>query len=380
MRLARRLSRGLAPLALAATLAAGVAPRPAEHASRGMKSQVGVTASLAPDSVSGTSGQRKTLLLRADMGTTGKLLASYAVGITWDSTVVRLDSVGAGDFGAPVVNYVSGAQVRLSGVNTNGFPAAFSLAKLYFRFVNDTAGKRTVVQPTFTDLNATDFTALLTQLTVTAGVARVLAAPTLVHFTPDSLLQRVGYKPQVDFTADIGDPDVLLGSFTADVSWDSTVMVLDSAAAGALPAPQVNRLNAGSVRITSADAKGAGGVVKAAKLFFRFVSASYPVVATVGVTVGEMHAAASFANMLPGVTVKAGKAVVGGWLRGDFDVNDAVAALDAQLILQAVVGLTTGGVPQGDADCNAALSAKDAQIVLNYVVGNPTPFCVGKIQ
>lgn len=361
----------VAPLTLSAALYT-------EYA--GSAAKVGVTASIAPDSVSGMKGQRKTLLLRADMGTTGKLLASYAVDITWDSTVVRLDSVGAGDFGAPVVNYVSGAQARLTNVNTNGWPGAFSLAKLYFRFVNDTLGKRTLIQPVFTDLNATDFTALLTQLTVTAGVARVLAAPTLVHFTPDSLLQRVGFKPQIDLTADIGDPDVLLGSFTADVAWDSTVMLLDSAAAGALPAPQVNRLNGGSARLTSADAKGAGGVVKTTKLFFRFINTSYPVVTTLTATVGEMHAASSFANMLPGVTPKAGKVVIGGWLRGDFDVNDAVNALDAQLILQAVVGLTTGGVPQGDADCNAALSAKDAQIVLNYVVANPAPFCVGKIQ
>ena len=54
--------------------------------------------------------------------------------------------------------------------------------------------------------------------------------------------------------------------------------------------------------------------------------------------------------------------------------------IDAQEILQAVVGLTAGGLPQGDADCNGALSAKDAQIVLNHVVGNNTGFCVGTIR
>jgi hypothetical protein len=98
-----------------------------------------------------------------------------------------------------------------------------------------------------------------------------------------------------------------------------------------------------------------------------------------------MHEALTFADLLPGVRTSGGKALIGGVLRGDVDVSGTVAALDAQLILQGVVGLPLGpgvaGVPNGDADCTGALSAKDAQVVLNFVVGNDvTQFCAGKIQ
>jgi hypothetical protein len=98
-----------------------------------------------------------------------------------------------------------------------------------------------------------------------------------------------------------------------------------------------------------------------------------------------MHAALTFADLLPGVTARSGKAVIGGVLRGDIDVSGSVLALDAQLILQGVVGLALPqgipGLPHGDADCNGILQARDAQIALNVVVGNSVaPFCGGTIR
>jgi hypothetical protein len=72
-------------------------------------------------------------------------------------------------------------------------------------------------------------------------------------------------------------------------------------------------------------------------------------------------------------------------LRGDVNISGSIAALDAQVILQGVVGLPlpagVPGLPHGDADCGGTLQARDAQIVLNAVVGNPTAqFCVARIQ
>ena len=83
--------------------------------------------------------------------------------------------------------------------------------------------------------------------------------------------------------------------------------------------------------------------------------------------------------------MKNGQAIIGGVLRGDIDLSGAVAALDAQLILQAVVGLPIPPgskiLPNGDADCGGTLQARDAQIVLNRVVGNDvSAFCAGTIQ
>jgi len=341
-----------------------------------------VSATLSPDSISGMKGQVKVVTLRADMGSSGKSLGSYTVSVTWDSTVVRLDSVAqSAQFAAPVIRYVNGGAVSLTQSNGTGMAGVFSLARLYFRIVNDTVGRRSVIATTFSEFNASDFTNLMSTLAAPGGVARVLPTPVVMHFTPDSLLQRVGYKPEIDVAADLtADAEVALGSFTADVGWDNSIMVLDSVRAGVLGTPEVNQLSASSIRVTAAGTTGGTGNAIGARLFFSFVNSTYPSQTALSLSVSELHAASSFANLLPGVTIRNGKALIGGWLRGDIDLSDTITALDAQLILQAVVGLTTGGVPQGDADCNNAISAKDAQIVLNSVVGNAPPFCVGKVQ
>ena len=349
----------------------------------------GITAGTTPDSVSGVKGQTIAIPLRADMASSGKLLGSYTVSIAWDSTVVRLDSVKAADYTPPSVNYVSGGELRLTAANANGVGGAFNLVQLYFRFVNDTTSKRTVITPTFSEFNSTDLSSpdLRASLTTTTTIARILSPTVIVKFSPDSVGERVGYKPVVMLTADLSSaPGVALGSYTAKFTWDGTKMALDSVRAGDFAAPTTNQPNAGEFRLTAADANGKGGApFTLAKLYFRFTSVAFPSTIALNLGVSEMHAAISFANLLPGVTAANGKAVILGVLRGDIDLNGALAALDAQLILQGVVGLSLPqgltGTPQGDADCDSTLTAKDAQIVLNYVVGNAVPqFCVGKIQ
>ena len=345
-----------------------------------------VFARLAPDSISGVAGQTRVVVLGADMGASGKSLGSYAATVSWDSTVIRLDSVAQGaQFAAPIVRYIDGGSVSLT--QTGDMAGAFTLARFYFRFVNDTLGRRSVITTAFSEFNATDFTDLRGTLDAPGGVARVLPPPIDVAFTPDSVGQRVGFKPEIDLTADLtSESGLALGSYTATVSWDGALMALDSIKAGNFGAPESNQTSSGSVDLTAADANGAAGVVTVARLFFRFVGTSFPSQTAVSVSVSEMHAATSFANLLPGVTTHAGKAVIAGWLRGDIDVNDAITALDAATILNGVVGLPMSlpngltGLPQGDADCDGTLSARDAQIVLHHVVGNNVPFCVGRIQ
>lgn len=353
-----------------------------------------VNAGLSPDSISGVSGLRKTLGLQVDLGSTGKLLSSYAATLQWDSTVVRLDSVRPASFTPPLVNFVNGGEVRLTQANgaNQGVGGVVRLAQLYFRFVNDTAGKRTLIQTTFTDLVASDFSDLRVDLATVSAVARILAPTVIVRFSPDSIRERIGFKPLIELTADLGGggggtaSGVMLGSYAATVSWDPAIMALDSVSAGTYATPQTNQVSSGSLRLTAADAQGTGGSTPSlARLFFRFVNSTFPSQTNVDVAVSEMHAALSFANLLPGVRVRSGKALIGGVLRGDIDLNGSVAALDAQVILQGVVGLAlpsgATALPNGDADCNGTLQAKDAQIVLNQVVGNDVAqFCAAKIQ
>lgn len=367
-----------------ATPAEGRAPesRRAEQAAASA-----VTVRLTPDSISGVSGVRRSVALSADMGASGKSLGSYAVTITWDSTVVRLDSVRAGDFGAPLVNYVSGREVRLTHVNTAGRTGSFSLAQLHYRFVSDSVGKRTVIQPVVTELTATDFTDLRAGMVTGAGVARVLPPAIFALLSPDSIRERVGFKYRIDLMADLSQAaGIALGSYVAKVTWDSTVMRLDSTQAGDYARPETNLANAAELRLTAADAQGRGGVpFSLSRMFFRFVGDSFPRQSALTLAVTEMRAAISFADLLPGTTARSGKALIGGVLRGDIDVSGAVAALDAQLILQAVVGLAlpagARALPNGDADCSGVLQARDAQIVLNLVVGNNVAqFCAGTVQ
>jgi len=348
-----------------------------------------VAAKLAPDSISGVLNQRKVVALKADMQASSDSLGSYAVTITWDSTVARLDSVAKNaQFGDPTVRYVHAGEVVITQANPAGMRGVFTLALLYFHIATETLGSRTAIQTQFTEFNAAkSFANLLPQLSAPGGVARALAPKVVAGFTPDSTHQRVGFKPEIGVYLDLSsDPDVGYGSATADVSWDSNVMLLDSVRAGQIPLGLVNQLSPGSVRMASADAVGRTGVVTVARMFFSFIGSTYPAQTTLTTSVSELHAAGSFGDLLPGLTVKNGKAVIAGWLRGDIDVSDAVTALDAATILNGVVGLPMTlpagltGLPQGDADCDGALTAKDAQIVLNHVVGNVVPFCVGKIQ
>jgi hypothetical protein len=344
-----------------------------------------VTAGLSPDSISGVPGQTRAVALRVDLGTTGKVLGSYSVTLEWDSTVVRLDSARAGDFGAPLVNYVNGGELRLTQANAQGVGGVVTVATLHFRFIG-ADGARTPIATTFGDMAATDFTDLLAMAEVKPGVARILAPAIGVAFSPDDLAERVGFKPVVDLLADLSQAGgTSLGSYTAELTWDAGIMVLDSIGLGDFAPPQTVQPAAGVLRLTAADGQGVGGgAVALARLYFSFVSSNFPQQTFLDAAVSEMHEARSFADLLGGVTIRRARFVIAGVLRGDIDVSGSVAALDAQLILQGVVGLPLqglAGTPNGDADCGGTLGAKDAQIVLNLVVGNDvSAFCAGRIQ
>ena len=376
---------GMRSLASAVILSA--AAWPGSPPSGRAAATVPVAVVLTPDSISGTLGITKVVALNADMGSSGKSLGSYSVTVAWDSSVARLDSVRPGDFGSPLVNYVSGGEVRLTQVNTSGRTGAFPLAQLHYRFVSDSIGKRSALQLTVTELTATDFVDLRAGMTALGGVVRILPATVITRFSPDSIRERVGFKYQIDLVADLAQAsDIGLGSYAATITWDSTVMRLDSVLPGDYTAPLTNQVNGAELRLTAADAQGRGGApFSLSRLFFRFVNDSFPRQSNLTLAVTEMRAALSFANLLPGNSARSGKALIGGVLRGDIDISGGVAALDAQLILQGVVGLPlppgASAVPHGDADCNTLLRARDAQIVLNLVVGNDvSQFCAGMIQ
>ena len=373
----------LASLAAAAvvTTAASIAEGSA-HA----RALAPVTVALSPNSISGILGVLSTVTLSVDVGPSRKSLGSYSASIVWDSSIVRLDSVRPGDYGAPLLNYVNAGEVRLTQVNTDGRTGAFSLARLYYRFVNDTVGRRTPMTLSVTGLTATDFTDLRADIAVTSGVARILPPTVVARFTPELMSERVGFKPAIDLTADLSAaPGIALGSYAATITWDPTVMLLDSVKPADFAAPQINQTSTSELRLTAADAQGRSGTPSLARLYFRFLGETFPRQSALTLSVSEMHAALTFANLLPGTQARSGTATIAGVLRGDIDISGTVAALDAQVILLGVVGLPlpagASSLPHGDADCDGVPKARDAQIVLNLVVGNDVAqFCAGRIQ
>lgn len=343
------------------------------------------TVALSPDSISGAKDDTRSVNVNASVS--GGSLGSYNVAIKWDSTVVRLDSVRIGTFVTPTTNLINGGELRLSAATAStSFTGSLVLAKLYFRFVDATPGKRTTIVPTFTEFNAGDFSSMLTGLTVTSGVAVVLPRAVKFFVTPDSIGERVGFKPSYTLMADLSASTAKLGSYGAKITWDSTVARLDSVKAGTYASPASFQPHGAELRLAAADANGVGGAPFAlAVLYFRFVTETFGSITTLTITATEAREASTFANLLPGVTTRTGVGVVLGVYRGDVNLDGSITAADASGVLQAVVGLTLPSgfrsTPNGDANCNTKVEAFDAAVILNRVVGNNVAtFCVGTIK
>lgn len=215
----------------------------------------------------------------------------------------------------------------------------------------------------------------------------VRSAAALAQFTPDSIVGAKNETAPLDFMMDLSAlAGTALGSYNVSVTWDSTVMRLDSAKAiaGGYVAPAVTPLNAASVGLAAADPGGKQGGFALARLYFRFVSD----VSDVRTSVVPAFATATStggANLAPGLVIRNGLGVDKGVLRGDVNGDGVVNAADAQAILQAAVGIAltppAKGFPNGDANCNGKLEAVDAQIVLAFILGTPvTQFCVNRIR
>jgi len=74
-----------------------------------------------------------------------------------------------------------------------------------------------------------------------------------------------------------------------------------------------------------------------------------------------------------------------GVLRGDVTDDGVITSLDAQAVLQGVIGVTLPAgyklTPNGDANCNGTAQVIDAQIILRKVTGmDVSAFCVGTVR
>lgn len=173
----------------------------------------------------------------------------------------------------------------------------------------------------------------------------------------------------------------LLGSFAVTVRWNPAVLQLDFGVDGSFGLVTVNEdsLAAGVVRMAGANPAGAGGLITLGVGRFTVLAND---TTTFRVTVEELYAAASFANLtadaVPLDRLFCGS-ISGRW--GDVNGDVAVNGADALIVLTESVGLDVSqyAVGFGDVDSSGTRDPRDALIILSYAVGIPTPtFRVGQ--
>ncbi|MBI3569275.1 MAG: hypothetical protein HY084_13835 [Gemmatimonadetes bacterium] len=133
-----------------------------------------VAVSFAGDTIRGAQNDVASIDLQADLSALpGSALLAYAATVSWDSSVVRLDSARAiaSGFAAPAATAAGLGKLQLSASQATGRGGAFGLARLYYRFVSDSSGRKSALTPLFTTLTSGTNTSLLGTLAVSNGGA-----------------------------------------------------------------------------------------------------------------------------------------------------------------------------------------------------------------
>ena len=133
-----------------------------------------VSVAFSGDTIRGAQNDVASIDLQIDLtALPGSALAAYAASVAWDSSIVRLDSARgvATGFAAPAATAVGTGKVQLSATSAVPKGGTFPLARLYYRFVGDTSGKKSPLAAAFTTLTSGTNTSLLGSLNVTNGGA-----------------------------------------------------------------------------------------------------------------------------------------------------------------------------------------------------------------
>lgn len=181
-------------------------------------------------------------------------------------------------------------------------------------------------------------------------------------------------------------PDDLLGSFTATLSYDPTLLDFTSHSgilSGFTGVVNVDEVN-GIITFNGANPAGVGGVVALLDVNFDVIGAAGSS-ALLDLNFSAMAAAITFTDLLPGLTVNdCSVGITTPGLLGDVNGDDLVNSTDALIILSFDAGIP---IPQpfldrinagfGDVNGDGPTNSTDALIVLSFDVGIPVPFPVG---
>jgi hypothetical protein len=208
-------------------------------------------------------------------------------------------------------------------------------------------------------------------------------------FDADSVGGILNYEFATNLIVNTTPLNQSLGQYAALVTWDSTVVQLDSARAvnGGFAQPTVAQANRGRVSLSATDAGGKSGVVSLARLYFHFAASNVGKTTSIAPAFSLAKSASGsdlLQFLIPG---SATATVIPGVLRGDVNADAKLTSADALLLVRALVGFpppagtTLSLTPNGDANCNGKAEAVDVQYILAKLVGLPVgTACVGTIK
>ncbi len=170
-----------------------------------------------------------------------------------------------------------------------------------------------------------------------------------------------------------------IGSFAARLSWNPAVLQFDALINGTFGVTTANTdsLNDGVLRLAGINPAGAGGMVTLGTLRFTPLIGD---TTTLVMSLSELYAAGTFANLRPSALVTNRLFCPAGGLYGDINQDGFVNSLDALIAVSNAVGLNVGNfaIPLGDVDGNGVTDTRDALIILSYAVGiDVTSFRIG---
>jgi hypothetical protein len=183
-----------------------------------------------PDTVRGLRGDRVSLDLVADVSSLPSVaVASYMVGIAWDSTVVRLDSVrGVAPFTQPALTVASAGAVRISARDSVGTRGIAHLARLYLQFQADTTGRRAAIVPTFSALAASTGADLLPGMSVRAATAISAAVVLRGDVTGDGLVTAADAQAVLQALVGLALPPGFHAMPHGDANCSGTLQAIDA--------------------------------------------------------------------------------------------------------------------------------------------------------
>ena len=231
-------------------------------------------------------------------------------------------------------------------------------------------------------LRRTAFAALAAALALTygpsAGAQTVVVGPRAIGVST-AANGLVTVPVVADMTASGG---ASLGSLTGRLTWRPAVArLVDATAGNAGPVALNPDTTLGQLQFAVANAAGATGTPVLVNVTLQALGAPNDTT-LLGLSLSEITAAGTFADLLPITTVTSALFCIAGGRYGDIDGNDSLRSNDALFIVTQAVGLA---IPyptfNGDVDNDGKVDTRDALLVLSYVVGLPTaPYRVGQLN